>query len=160
MKHGDILICRRKSFLSRLIRKVTKSEWSHTAMILEVWGKIYILEMQRKGVELISYDEWVDKWGYEYVIFRNTKIFNEKDLGVKALSIVGRKVKYDYFTFIFRIPYKLVTKKYRYMGEEIETKRMICSQLTGWLRDLPNWHKMTPESQFEYLHQNWSVINS
>jgi len=159
MKHGDILICRRKSFLSRLIRKVTKSEWSHTAMALDIWGQTCIIEMQSKGIELIPIDDWRDKWGYEFIVFRSETEPNTKELGKKALSVVGKKIKYDYFTFIFRIPYKLITKKYKYKGEEIETKRMICSQLTGWLRDLPNWHKMTPESQFDYLKKNWNRID-
>jgi hypothetical protein len=159
MKTGDILICKRKSFLSKLIRKVTKSEWSHTSAVIDIWGKIYIVEMQSKGVELIAYDEWVDKWKYEYIIFRNPFEIDAAEFSKKALSVVGRKTKYDYFTFIFRIPYKIVTNKYKYKGEEIETRRMICSQLTAWLNDLPEWYKSTPEKQFNYLQKNWIKID-
>ena len=157
LQHGDILICRRNSFLSKMIRKFTKSEWSHTAMVLEVWDRIYIIEMQSKGVELVSFENWIKKWNYTFTRFYSKNSFDKKELALKAMSIVGDKTKYDYFTFIFRIPYKLVTKKYKYKGEEIETKRLICSQLTGWIHNLPNWHKMTPKSQYNYLNKNWKL---
>lgn len=158
LKHGDILVCRRNSFLSRLIRRFTKSEWSHTALFIEVWGKPCIIEMQSKGVELIPLEDWKEKWSYEFIAFRSRDSFDYKEMAKKALSVVGRKVKYDYFTFIFRIPYKLATSKYRYKGEEIETRRMICSQLTGWIRNLPDWHRMTPETQYRYLRDNWKLV--
>jgi hypothetical protein len=160
LKHGDILVCKRNRLLSKLIRKFTKSVWSHTSLVIEVWGQPYIVEMQSKGVELISYEEWKEKQGYEYVVFRNPDNFDKKELGIKALSLVGRKTKYDYITFIIRIPYKLLTKKYHYKGEEIETKRMICSQLTAWVHKLPLWHKSIPATQYEYLLSNWTKIEN
>jgi len=155
MNTGDILVCKRQSWLSKLIKKATRSDWSHTATVVEIWDQVYVIEMQSKGVELISFDEWIEKWGYEFLLFRNPANFDQKEFAKKALSVVGKKTKYDYFTFMFRIPYKLVTKKYKYRGEEIETKRMICSQLTAWLHDLEGWHKSTPATQYEFLNNNW-----
>ena len=161
LKHGDILVCRRDSFLSNIIRKATKSEWSHTSLVIEVWGVLYIVEMQSKGIELISYTDWKEKWGYEYIIYRNSKApLMYKAIAKSTLQKVGKRTKYDYFTFIFRIPWKLKTERFRYRGEGVETRRMICSQFTGWVWNLKNWWKMTPDDQYIYLESstNWKQI--
>lgn len=160
MKTGDVLICKRNSFLSKMIQLVTKSNWSHTAIIVEFFGQIYVADMQKKGIELNPIDEWKLKWNYEFICFRNVDVerFNENEIGEKIVSVVGSKTKYDFFTFIFRIPYKLITKKYKFKGDEIETKRMICSQFTGWIHNMNEWWKMTPISQLEYLEKSNKYI--
>ena len=159
LKHGDILVCRRDSILSNIIRKATKSEWSHTAIVIEIWRKLYIVDMQRKGVELNTVEDWNNKWNYDYVIYRNKNIgLVHAGIAKRAIRKVGRKVKYDKFTFLFRVPWKLKTGRYKYRGEEIETKRMICSQLTGWIWNMTNWWEMTPDDQVKYMDKSveWS----
>ncbi len=160
IKHGDILICSRNSLLSNIIRKATNSKYSHTAIAIEIWGRMYIVDMQRKGVELNTLEEWKSKWRYEYIIYRNINASQEyKSIAKRAISIVGRKVKYDLFTFIFRIPWKLITKKYKFNGEDLETKRLICSQLTGWVWKMDKWWEMTPDDQQKYLdlQKDWQT---
>jgi hypothetical protein len=56
---------------------------------------------------------------------------------------------------LFRIPWKLVSKNYKFKGEGIETKRMICSQLTGYLHRLPYWWEHTPDEQNNFLKKTW-----
>ncbi len=138
-----------------MIRRATKSEWSHTSLVVHIWGQPYIVEMQSKGVELISYPEWINKWGYEYIEYLMPETTDGRVLAVRALAIVGKRTKYDYFTFLFRIPWKLATKDYKFKGEKKETKRMICSQLTGYLHSLPEWWKMTPDDQQKFLKRKW-----
>ena len=60
----------------------------------------------------------------------------------------------------FRIPWKLKTNKFSYRGEKVEAKRMICSQLTGWVWNLENWWEMTPDDQNKYFrtNKNWEKI--
>ena len=102
LKHGDILMCKRDSFLSGVIRNATKSEWSHTAIIIEIWGRLYIVDMQSRGIELNTFDDWVKKWNYDYIIWRykNANASYEK-IAKRAVSKVGKRTKYDYITFLY-----------------------------------------------------------
>ena len=49
LKTGDVLHCRGKSLLSKIIRWATKSEINHTALFIWIWGEPYIIDAQDNG---------------------------------------------------------------------------------------------------------------
>ena len=63
IQKGDILNCYKNSLLSRVIRNVTKSRYNHTALVLEIWGQLYIIDSQGKGTNLIKLEAWKKKTG-------------------------------------------------------------------------------------------------
>ena len=157
LKSGDILICKRKTgLIARLIRLATKSEWSHTALYIELNNSPMIIEAQVNGVNLKAFDNWVDKYSYEYKIMRKKSPMDVKD---KAISKIGITA-YDFESFIIRQPWRLLTGNYKNKGKK-EEKRMICSEFTAWVYDLPNWWKSLPSTQNEYLSnsESWECIN-
>lgn len=150
LQPGDILICRADRIISKLIMKATHSHWSHTALYVELWGQPSIIEAQSKGIFPKLYEDWKTKWNYEYIVFRKKEI-DQKEIQLKAFSKCGGKTAYDFESFIIRQPIKLITGKWRDRGEETEGRKMICSEFTGWVYNLPKWYSMTPQEQYEYL---------
>lgn len=59
LKTGDILHCSGKKLLSRLIKKATKSKFSHSAVFIEIWGQPYILDAQIDGVNVRPLNDWL-----------------------------------------------------------------------------------------------------
>ena len=157
MTHGTILFCRRQSWLSKAIRKVSRSEWSHTSLVLELWGVTYIIEMQRKGIMLYTYAEWKRLYNYDYIAFEwewKDDPFMKRKLAHQALKIVGERKKYDFFMLFVRFPIKIFTGKYYFRGVENEKKRMVCSQLTAYLHGVDHWWKQSPDSLHKSILKN------
>lgn len=158
LKDGDILICRGHSLISNLIMKATHSTWSHSALYVEIWGQPSIIEAQKNGVNAKPFNVWVDNWGYEYEVFRHQSEFDIKKLNIRAFKKCG-ETSYDFVSFIIRQPFKLITGMFKYKGEKEESKRMICSEYTSWVWNLPNWYKLTPDDQYNYLSNSDDWIN-
>jgi hypothetical protein len=145
---GDILICTRNSFVSKLIRSVTGGKWSHAAIVAETWGQIGVIEAQSNGVNFKLWDIWREKWGYTYTTFRFNADFNEKELMLKAFSKCG-ETKYDWFTFVGRL---FGSRKNR--GKAKEEKAFICSEYVAWVWGLKEIHDITPQELHDYLTES------
>ena len=157
LRVGDILVCKGHGLISSVIMKATSSEWSHSALYVECWDQPSIIEAQKNGINAKLFTEWEKNWGYEYVVFRHRSEFDKKKLSIRAFSKAG-ETAYDFFSFIIRQPWKIITGNFKYKGEEKESKRMICSEYTGWVWNLPNWYSMTPDDQYKYLSTSDSWI--
>lgn len=155
LKDGDILICSGNGFIPRIIKKVTKSTYSHSAIVAIVRGKLGVIEAQANGINWKPFDAWQEKYGYDFIVYRKrnyTKIEIDFMLD-KAFSKAGH-TGYDFFSFVIRQPFKLITGKFKYRGEYREVKRMICSEFVAWCYDMPNWWKMTPDDNKKFMDSN------
>lgn len=144
---GDILHCRGKGILSRLILWATKSTWSHTAIFIEIWHQPYILEAQRKGVHVIPFDEWLKKYGYNFEVSRNTYLTDYKLYATSALSKVGT-TGYDFVSLLIRGPWSLITGKWK--RKKFEEDRMFCSEYALWTHAVEKAYRMSPHQVYEY----------
>lgn len=146
MKHllqdGDVLICTSNRIIPRLIKWATKSKWTHSCQYFIKDGTEGILEAQEKGVHFLTYEDWVKRYNYEYIVYRR-RIINLEQLKEKAFSKLGN-TGYDYVSFMIKQPIKLLTGKWVYQGERIEGRAMICSELTAWIEGHRDYYKMTP----------------
>lgn len=158
---GDILVCKGSSWISRAIMKITKGEWSHTALYAEAWGRKGIVEAQKNGVNFKLWETWLDKWGYEYVAFRrelpaqtNLQVHSHRMM-VKAFEKCG-ETKYDFFTFFRRA---FGDRKKR--SAQKENKKFICSEFTAYIHNLPEGYDMTPQEQYDYLvnSTDWKQVS-
>jgi len=154
LKTGDILICTGRSFISKTIMTVTKSSFSHSALYVPSWGQHGVIDSQKDGTNWRPWEPWREKYNYEYIVFRYQHSFDEKELAIKAFSKAGT-TGYDFTQFIFRQPWTLLTGSWKNRGDK-EGKRMICSEYTSWVWDLPEWYKLTPQKQYEYLSKSKS----
>lgn len=153
MKTGDILFCSGKKLLSKLIRLFTKSEWSHTALFIEIWGQPYIIDAQKNGINVKEFNEWVKEYGYKYEVRRSPKLIDEHTFSLKAMSKSGVTL-YDFESLIIRQPLYLITRKWE--EKKSEDERMYCSEYVAWCHDVPEWFSMSPQDLYEYcLINKW-----
>lgn len=154
-KTGDILHCSGERLLSRIIKRVTKSKFSHSAVFIEIWGQAYVIDSQAKGTNLIPFDEWEKKWNYTYEVHRNPSIINEEErrkFAIKALSRSG-STGYDFASLLIRQPIYLLTGNWR-EKEEKKYKRMYCSEFVAWAHGIESSYRMSPQDLYEYCNDN------
>lgn len=150
LRIGDILFCRRKTLLSKLIRVFTKSRYSHTAIVVKKYGVTLIVESQMKGVEVKTYAHWMDKYEYEYDVARPIAIGNRRILTKRIFEKVGVE-KYDFKLLMWDFPRYVLTGRWRGDNEEEanENGRVTCSAFIAWIYEMKNWWKLSPQAVFE-----------
>lgn len=143
-----VLHCKRKSFLSRVIRFVTKSKYSHTAIAYVVNGETLVIDAQRKGVQSQLFKEWENKWNYEFT----PTLVNLIDVGtsreqfnLKLNTVLGHK--YDFKSLVKQLLSERFGRKWT---KEIDpTKRFYCSELAAFLLNQPDFYKMNPQDVYQ-----------
>lgn len=149
LKTGDILHCRGKSIISKLIMWATKSKWSHTAVFIEIWGQPFIIEAQAKGVYVIPYFEWLKEWQYDFEVSRNIQLTDYRLYSIMAMSKVGH-TGYDFASLLIRKPIQIITGKWR--KRAVEDDRQFCSEYALWTHDVVKSYSMSPQDVYEYTH--------
>lgn len=154
-KTGDIFHCSGERLLSRIIKKVTKSKFSHSAVFIEIWGQPYIMDSQAKGTNLIPFDEWSKKWNYTYEVHRSLLLSDEnlrREFAIRAMSRSGN-TGYDFVSLLIRQPIYLLTGKWR-ERESSKGKRMYCSEFVSWCHGIDSSYRMSPQNLYEYCNNN------
>ena len=119
LKGGDILHCSGTRLISRLIKRFTKSDYSHTAYVAEIWGKVYIIDSQRDGTNPRPLDKWLKKYQYNIIVAR-TKM-SKSDRHVEAIRAFDKSgsTGYDLVTLFVRQPWKILTGRWaKWMAEK------------------------------------------
>jgi hypothetical protein len=155
MEIVSILMCRRNSLISRLIRLASKSEWSHTSNKVSVWGSDHIIEMQKEQIQEYTIKEWEQVWGYTFIEYLPPKGFNNRRAAERLMSARELNVKYDFCNLLVKVPRYLMTGKYK--ENKRHNNRMTCVELTVWAFDLPV-ELRTPQQVKDYLDKNWEKI--
>lgn len=153
LKTGDILHCTGKRVISKLIRLATKSQFSHSAIFIEIWGQPYVIDAQKNGVNLKPWDAWVEEYDYTFKVSR--KIYpavEPKTFSMRALEKVGLTA-YDFESLLIRQPWKLITGKWKSRGKKEEFK-MYCSEYAAWCHDIPKWWEMSPDDLYNYCNNH------
>lgn len=160
---GDILHCRGRKLISRLIMRFTKSKWSHSALAFRIEGKLFVIDAQRDGVNLRAFEAWDKKYNYDILVTRhhdtNEAKINIQVLKARAFEKIG-VTAYDFESLFLRYPWKLVTGSWKHRGNK-EGKRMTCSEFVGYCLQHHYWYQQSPESIFR-MCTNWTsrVITS
>ena len=162
LKPGDILHCRGNRLLSKLIMKFTKSRFSHTAIVIECWGQLYVIDAQRNGVNPRPLKEWLKEYGYYFEISRPALDLMEtdiKEISIKAFSKVGY-TKYDFASLFYYQPRYILTGKWKGKPSETADGRMYCSEYVGWVYNIQNWWKLNPQEIYTYCASNWMLFDT
>lgn len=150
-KTGDILHCSSNRAISKLIRKFTKSKFSHSALYLEIDGTAYIVDAQKDGVNLRLFSRWTEIYNYNYVVHRSQKNNNEEVIKNRALSKCGTTA-YDFEGLLVKQPIELATGKWR--KERCEECKMYCSEFVGWVFKADLSYRMSPQDLYEWCLKN------
>ena len=152
LKTGDILHCSGKKLLSRLIKKATKSKFSHSAVFIEIWGQPYIIDAQKDGVNVRPLNDWLEKYNYNITVHRSSNLVNEKTFAQRALTKVGHTA-YDFESLLIRQPIELLTGKWVEKGDT--TKAMYCSEYIAWIYGVEKAYKFSPQDLYEWCKANF-----
>jgi hypothetical protein len=148
LRTGDILHCKSKGLISFLISFFTKSDITHTALFISVWGEPFIIDAQKDGVNLRPFDEWLKKYNYTYIVSRPIGI-EEKSLAFKAMKKLGI-TGYDYVSLLLKYPIHFIFKKWLKNSEQ----KMYCSEYVAWVLDIENYERLSPVDLYDYCKNN------
>jgi hypothetical protein len=145
LQTADILHCTGHRITSKLIKLFTRSSITHTAIVVIINGKICVLEMQRNGCELKTFENWQKEFNYKFIATRNP---NNKITDSDILAMSGIK-GYDFKSFIIKQPIKIIKsiitgKNITLKRDKNEDERFICSELIAYLNKWENPQNYTP----------------
>lgn len=148
LKSGDILHCRRSTFLSWLIQKLTKSQFSHSALYINIGGESFVVDAQKDGVNLRRFDLWMKKYKYSFIVSRPNEMTSQRKAII--LNRIFKKIgvtNYDFVGLLYKSPWKLITGKWK-VGKN-EDNRMYCSEFVAYVYDFPFYYKLSPEDLYD-----------
>ena len=145
MKTGDILACSSDRLISKLIKSFTKSSYSHVALIVIIQEEQYVIEMQKEGCELISFNNWLKKYNYKYEIYQSPIT-----IPVKKLLNLASVTKYDLRSLLLRQPIKIIkellfNKSIILNKVKNENSKMTCSEFVAFIHNFQPYYDLTPD---------------
>jgi hypothetical protein len=172
IKHGDIVFIHNAftwgepgtymaPFIRGFINEFDKTEglpnlyFNHSGNLHEEDGGLYIYEagynIVKKRGEVIK-TEW-EKWKRErdqgkYVVMTPGFYFDPYIYSKRLKESLGKP--YDFATVLIYEPVKILTWKKMWIGPKGEKalKRFMCSKLSGYSYQLPDWEKIDPQELF------------
>jgi hypothetical protein len=159
LKPGDVLHCTSDKILARAIQFFTKSRISHTATVVDIWGKLFIVDSQRDGTNPRPLKEWIEKYSYKYKIHRPLEIDIVK-YHIKVASKIGF-TPYDFASLLIYQPWYQITGKWIGKTNKESDKKMYCSEFVAWLNDLPEYWRLSPNQVFEEMEKRpdkWELL--
>jgi len=151
LRSGDVLHCTSNGILGKLIQKFTKSRINHTALVIEVWGELFIIDSQKDGTNPRPLSEWLIKYNYKYKIHR-PKNFSYREK-YRAVSKWGH-TPYDFSSLFIWQPLYILTGKWHGRKAPGADNRMYCSEYVSWVFEIPNWWKLSPQEAFEKMNES------
>lgn len=135
LKTGDLVFCSGNYLFSKAIQKLTKSTWSHVAIIYkdEELGRVLVLEAEaRIGIRLIPLSSYLKDYSYTrrpykgkiFIAKLNTELKKENLNKGVSFGLDELTRPYDNWE-IFRIFLRILFKK----GKREKNRSYICSEL-------------------------------
>jgi len=161
--HLDILFTRRDKWLSRQIRRFTRSNWSHVAIVLNYNGVIFVVDSQKNGTNIKEFSVWMDQYKYEFIRVRrwdwSTRPYKGQviDRIHKVMGVTG----YDFKSLLIKQPIYLLTGKWLGKKNEAATKRMYCSEFVAYAFNMNKFWKMHPQKLLDemYAHPDFMFLD-
>lgn len=151
LQNGDVLHCTSQGFIAKAIRLFTRSRVNHTALVIEIWNELFIIDSQANGTNLRPIKEWNKKYNYSYVIDRpNRFAVAQRE---KAVSVIGT-TPYDFKSLLWYQPVYILTGRWRGKRHDEAIERLYCSEYIAWVFDMPQWWKASPQAVKEWMGQS------
>lgn len=149
LRNGDVLHCKRDSFLSKAIRFLTLSDkTSHTALVQKIHGNVFIVDSQSDGTRLRTFEDWNTKYGYDVIITRGRKISEEELLDSIKPYLNSMYGYWDIVKHLLRSRFGV------WMGSKREDKYLVCSEFVMRVFGHPDAYKMNPEDAYIWFLEN------
>lgn len=168
IKTGDVLMVSSSSWLSRQIQKITKSKWNHAGIFVWIWGELFIIEAERRGIQITK---WTDKkydggnsTKRKLMRMSPKKRLNQKEVATFMLPMCGTK-PYDFMSLLlYQVIYNL-TGKWIGRTREKAKGRFYCSEFTAYVYNHflgyfdNEWWKTSPKMLVRDEYFNMYPIN-
>ena len=148
LKVGDIVLYSGKGFLPRAIQFFQRNKYNHAGLVVEVWGKLFILEAVAEGVVLNTIEDSF-KGSKQIVMRPNFDVAANKQFSNFAVELTEDR-KYDYAAlFWHQLIYK-ITGRRRWVGRQHTAgEKLYCSELCAYVYNqlyglFPKWYKTSP----------------
>lgn len=164
-KNGLLVSCNRSFKLSDLstwpsliIRSGTRSNWSHTALMIKLYGMVFVIDSDfgrgRNGVGITPWNEWIKTKKDIHIFDPNIPGQNGSDLVRRMLSVTGI-ANYD-LKGLAAEAHKVLKGRFpeSHNGDGAD-KAFYCSEYAGWALYVQEYWKYSPERLFSKRHQIW-----
>ncbi len=130
IKDGDILLYKGKGFVSTVIKKITKSEYSHAA--LAVWwnGRLMVLEAVGKGVIATPLSKNVSKYHGSVDWYSHKTISDEDRQKLVAHAQLGLGKEYSKWKLVI-LAYKLIFTSRDKKDDFKKENELFCSHFVA-----------------------------
>ena len=151
VQHGDVLHCRRDTFISKAISYVIKSKkCSHTALVVEFSGRKYIVDSQADGTRWRGFDEWNAEYRYHVIITRPPEaLLVDKDL-LEEIDIY-LNAGYGYIDLLRHIVLNWFGV---WIGSKRESKNLVCSEFVLRVFGYKEAYKSNPLDAYIWCLEN------
>ena len=152
LKTGDILHCRNKGFQSFVVGLCTKSDITHSVIVISIWNKVHIIEAEpSKGINIKTFKNWQKLNSLDFEVSR-LKDSNEKEDAIKLTSKSGI-TSYPLIKMLLVYTIHYLTNKWI----RIDENKMWCSAFAGWFRGYDDWQTMTPVDLYNREKSNKNI---
>ena len=152
LKTGDLLHCRNKGLQSLIVGLCTKSDITHSAVVISIWNKIHIIEAEpSKGINIKTFENWQKLNSLDFEVSR-LKDSNEKEDAIKLTSKSGI-TSYPLIKMLLVYTIHYFTNKWIRIDED----KMWCSAFAGWFRSYKDWQTMTPVDLYNREKSNKNI---
>lgn len=154
LKPLDILHCKGKGLVSSIVKISTKSDITHTAIIIENWKKLHVAESHnKKGVISTPLDKWLEINDYEIIVSRPLR-FHYEDCHVRANEKMGW-VNYPLLKMIWLFLKHYITGKWSPVSDKV----LYCTKYVMYVLNLDlGW--LTPVDLYDYCktHKDYKTF--
>ena len=152
LRTGDLLHCRNKGLQSLIVGLCTKSDITHSAVVISIWNKIHIIEAEpSKGINIKTFKNWQKLNSLDFEVSR-LKDSNEKEDAIKLTSKSGI-TSYPLIKMLLVYTIHYFTNKWIRIDED----KMWCSAFAGWFRSYKDWQTMTPVDLYNREKSNKNI---
>lgn len=158
-KFGDLIATRSNSFLSRAIRwfmekyKPSKDAFSHIAVVINMWGELWIAEALIWGVRIWSLPQSGYSTTKQVILLRFKKGFSDQQveaISKKMASLAGVRYQYE------NLPQWIVKILLRFdLFKKVNEKSIYCSELgaiainEAYPNTFPSPNETSPADHYE-----------
>lgn len=154
-KNGLLVSCNRRfnfsdlsTWPSLIIRGGTRSNWSHTALMIKLYGMVFVIDSDfgrgRNGVGITPWNEWVKTKKDIQIFDPNIVPQNGSNLVRRMLSVVG-VARYDLKGLAAEARKVLKGSFPKSHNGNGADKQFYCSEYAAWALYVPEYWKYSPE---------------
>lgn len=166
IKTGDLLLVANTHILSKIISFFTKSKWTHAGVFCYLWGELYVIEAEHRGIQITKWSSPKYASGkhktkhLDLLQYDGPGTYTEKEIATFMLPMVGVK-PYDFIGLIDQAIYN-VTGKWLGKTGNIASKRFYCSEFASYvhnhfLHNIKKWWEISPANLHE--QPNYKITN-